>query len=80
MMWHLMHGNVREALHYNAVALVIVVALAYSWFAWFLNRWRAVKLPVWHDKLWAGAAVAVVVPLWFVIRNLPFAPFASLHV
>ncbi|WP_148223406.1 DUF2752 domain-containing protein [Segniliparus rotundus] len=80
MMWYFMHGDVPQALHYNAVALVIVLALAYAWFTWLMQRWRGVKLPTWHDKLWAGLAFCAVIPLWFVIRNLPFVPFTMLHV
>jgi hypothetical protein len=80
MMWYLMHGDVPKALHYNAVALVIVLALVYAWFAWFMQRWRGMKLPTWHDKLWAGLVFCAVIPLWFVIRNLPFVPFTMLHV
>ncbi|MGH3947606.1 MAG: DUF2752 domain-containing protein [Pseudonocardiaceae bacterium] len=80
MLYSLLHGDIGAALHYNAVSLVIMVLFAWSTTAWAVGRWRGRRLDSWLHWRWAPQVFLVVFVVWFVVRNLPFAPFTALYV
>jgi hypothetical protein len=80
MIYSLMHGDLLAALRFNAVGLIALVLLAWAYGAWTYGRIVGRDIRSWHHQRWAAMATLVVVSIWFVIRNLPFGPFAALHV
>jgi len=80
MLYSLMHGDFSAALHFNAVGLVALVLLAWSYGAWTYGRVVGRRITSWHHRGWAAPAVLTVMCIWFVIRNVPIAPFISLYV
>lgn len=80
MVYSLMHGNVPAALGYNAVGLVGLILLIWAFGAWTYGRIVDRRIRSWQHRRSAAMITLVVVSTWFVIRNLPFAPFTALHV
>lgn len=80
MIYSLVHGDLRSAFAYNAIGVVVVVLLAWSYVAWTLRRTTGRHFPRWENWRWAPITVGVVIGVWFVLRNLPFAPFTALAV
>lgn len=80
MVYSLLHADLAKALAYNAVGVVVVVLLIWSFLAWTLRRTSGRHLPRWEHWRWAPVTVGVVIAIWFIIRNLPFAPFTALAV
>ncbi|SFW74319.1 DUF2752 domain-containing protein [Amycolatopsis australiensis] len=80
MAYSLMHGDIPAALHYNAVSFVVVLLFGWSTAAWTLGRLRGRAMNSWLHWRWTPLVFAVVFVVWFVIRNLPFAPFTGLRV
>jgi hypothetical protein len=80
MLYSLLHGNIPAALHYNAVSFVAVLLFVWSTVAWAIGRLRGRAADSWLHWRWTPPAFGVVFVVWFVVRNLPFAPFTSLHV
>lgn len=78
MVYSLLHGDLAAAVHYNAVALAALPVVGWFWAAWFAARWRGARMRPWPR--WAVATALVVVLAWFVVRNIPVAPFTQLHV
>jgi hypothetical protein len=78
MVWSLLHGDLPAALHYNALALVLVPFVLWLWGAWVVRRWRGgpprVPSPRRAPLVLLGLAVA-----WMVLRNLPFEPLTALR-
>ena len=82
-LWYVLHGNLPEAARYHAIAVFAAPFLVYAFAAW---TWRRVfpnarlKLP--QFRLGPNTA-AVFLSVWgafWVIRNLPWAPFTRLFV
>ncbi|RJQ80474.1 DUF2752 domain-containing protein [Pseudonocardiaceae bacterium YIM PH 21723] len=80
MVYSLLHGRLMDALHYNAVALVLLPLLAWAWVAWLRSRYTGRPMRTWLQWRLTPAVVLVVTGVWFVIRNLPFGPFNGLYV
>jgi hypothetical protein len=80
MAYSLMHGDLPAALHYNAVSLVFILLFVWSTVAWTVGRLRGRWVNSWLHWRWTPLTVGVVFVVWFVIRNLPFAPFTGLRV
>lgn len=80
MLYSVLHGDIGAALHYNAVSLVIMMLLGWSMVAWTVGRWRGQRVTSWLHWRWSPAVFLVVFVVWFVVRNLPFAPFTALYV
>ncbi|MDN5765062.1 MAG: DUF2752 domain-containing protein [Humibacillus sp.] len=80
MLFCLLHGDVVSAAHYNALALLALPLLLWSYFAWVWSRARRRPLPRWQDWRWSPALAAGLLALWFVARMLPMEPFATLRV
>lgn len=79
MLYSLTTFDLTGALRYNAVALVTVLALVWSWFAWF-GRTVGRDLPDWLSWKWLPHTITIVLVVWFIVRLLPFAPFTALAV
>ncbi|MEV0650516.1 DUF2752 domain-containing protein [Phytomonospora sp. NPDC050363] len=82
-LWYLLHANLPEAARYHAVAVFAAPFLAYMYLSWAWRRMfpnARVTLP----KLKFGPnTVSVFLAVWgvfWVIRNLPWAPFTNLYV
>ncbi len=80
MIYSVTHLDFPAALHYNALAFVAFIALSVSFVVWTVGRWRRTEPKQWYQLRWAPHIVLGLVLVWFVIRNLPFAPFSSLYV
>ncbi|MDT5176484.1 MAG: hypothetical protein QOJ95_682 [Mycobacterium sp.] len=76
----LLHGDLLGALRYNALGLVSVLFLLWAFGAWTYGRIVGRRIVSWQHHRWAAVAALVLVSAWFVVRNLPIAPFASLYV
>ncbi len=74
----LLHGDVGQAAAYNVLFLCFLPFLAAGgvriWWALLTGR----PLPAWRLPGWVVWAVLVVVVVFGVVRNLPFAPFTFL--
>lgn len=79
MVYSLLHLDVISAIQFNAVGVVAVGLLVWSWFGWLMGT-VGKRIPVWTDKSGAGLWVLGVVIAWTIIRILPFEPFKSLQV
>jgi hypothetical protein len=74
----LLHGDLAQAAAYNLLFLCLLPALV-AWAAclgWSMLMGR--PLPSWRLPPWVLRALFVVVVLFWVVRNLPFAPFTYL--
>lgn len=80
MIYSLMHGDFGAAVRYNAVGVLAVVLLIWSFVAYCLRLWAGRRIKTWQHFRYSAVAVLVVVGVWFLIRNLPFAPFTGLRV
>lgn len=81
---HLLTGDPLAALATNVFTPLVLTAIVVSWLAWTLRSFgRRMPRPpaTWAPpaiRRWAGPVAIVVVVTFGVVRNLPFAPFASL--
>ncbi len=80
MVYSLLHGDLGAAVHYNALSIVAVAMMVWAYGAWVLGKIRERPARSWQHISWLPKVVLPVVLVWFVIRNLPWAPFQALHV
>src|ERR1700741_3507398 len=80
MLYSLMHGNVVGAARFNALALVALVLLVWAYVAWTYGRLTGRRVRGWQHYRWSAMVALVLVGVWFVVRNIPFAPFNALYV
>jgi hypothetical protein len=80
MLYSLMHGNVTAAARFNALALVVLVLLVWAYVAWTYGRLTGRRIRGWQHHRWAAMVTLLLVGAWFVVRNIPFAPFNALYV
>jgi Protein of unknown function (DUF2752) len=80
MLYSLMHGNVMAAARYNALGLAAVVLLMWAYLAWAYGRATGRRVRSWQHRRWSAAVTLALVAAWFVVRNIPFAPFSALYV
>ncbi|OSC42688.1 DUF2752 domain-containing protein [Mycobacterium decipiens] len=80
MLYSLMHGNLLAAAGYNALGLVAVVLLVWAYLAWTYGRLVGRRIRSWQHHRWSSVAALSLVVLWFVVRNIPVAPFSALFV
>ena len=74
----LMHGNITAAFGYNAYAMLALPVVAYSLGVGGLRAWGLSVPPrVFVPARWIWTLLAAVLAFW-LLRNLPFAPFAIL--
>ncbi|WP_347954847.1 DUF2752 domain-containing protein [Gordonia aichiensis] len=77
----LMHGDPGAAMHFNALAVVAFLALVVGYLGYVVGRWRGRPIVAdWTRWRPASKAVLVLVVVWFVVRNVPVAPFTGLQV
>ena len=76
----LMHGNLGEALRYNALGVVALVLLGWAFVAYCVGLWRGRRVRSWQHLRFAPFVALVAVGVWIVIRNIPVAPFDALRV
>ncbi|AZP83133.1 DUF2752 domain-containing protein [Mycobacterium avium] len=80
MVYALMHGNLLGAARFNALGLAAVVLLMWAYFAWTYGHLVGRRIRNWQHHRWAAAVTLSLVLAWFVVRNIPVAPFTALHV
>lgn len=80
MIYSLLHGDLLAAIRFNALALVALGFLTVAYGTWTYGRSTNRQITGWQHHRWAPPVALALVSLWFVVRNLPFAPFAALHV
>jgi hypothetical protein len=80
MLYSVLHGDLSAAVKFNAVALVALVLLVIAFAIWTYGRLVGRRIESWQNYRWSAAATMAVVAVWFVVRNLPFAPFTGLYV
>jgi len=80
MLYSVMHGDMFAAVKFNAVALAALALLVVAYGAWTYARVTGRRISGWQHYRWSAVATLVVVTIWFVVRNLPFAPFTGLYV
>ncbi|WP_232003577.1 DUF2752 domain-containing protein [Mycobacterium sp. 1465703.0] len=80
MVYSLMHGNLLAAARFNALGLAAVVLLAWAYFSWTYGRLVGRRVRSWQHRRWAAPVTLALVLAWFVVRNIPVAPFSALYV
>jgi hypothetical protein len=80
MLYSLLHGNVVAAARFNALGLIALVLLVWAYAAWIYGRVTGRRVRGWQNQRWAAMVTLVLVTAWFVVRNIPFAPFNALYV
>jgi hypothetical protein len=80
MIYSLLHFDFLAAVRFNALALVAVAFLFVAYGMWTYGRVIGRKVGGWQNHRWAAVVTMMLVTVWFVVRNLPFAPFTSLRV
>lgn len=74
----LMHGRLLQAIDHNAFGIVLLafiatIAIKPMWLALTRNTWRSPAIP--EPVIYTLAASLL---LWWILRNLPWAPFIAL--
>lgn len=80
MLYSLVHLDIQAALHYNALGVVAVAIAVVAFAAWTVGRARGTTGPQWGRYRWAPQIALVTIALWFVVRNIPVAPFIALRI
>jgi hypothetical protein len=80
MLYSLMHGNLLAAARFNTLALAATVLLVWAYLVWTYGRVTGRRVRSWQHRRWSAAVALVLTVAWFVVRNIPFAPFSALHV
>jgi hypothetical protein len=80
MLYSLLHGDVVGAARYNAFGLVAVALLVWAFGSWTYGRVVGRRITSWQHYRWSAVIALVLVSVWFVVRNLPIAPFTALYV
>src|SRR3982074_3411132 len=77
MLYSLLHGNLMAAARFNALGLVAVVLLVWAYLVWTYGRMTGRRIRSWQHQRWAAMVALSLVVIWFVVRNIPFAPFSG---
>jgi len=80
MLYSLMHGDLFAAVRFNALGLAAVVFVVWAYLAWTYGRIAGRRITSWQHGRWASVVTLTLVLAWFVLRNIPFAPFTGLYV
>lgn len=80
MLYSVLHGDLAGAASFNALSLVALPLLLWTYGAWAYGRVTGRRVRGWQHHRWSAAVVLVLVLVWFVVRNLPFEPFIALRV
>lgn len=78
--YFLLHGDIMQALRYNAFFVIVLPFLAYFYLmfvlVYVLKKEKYLKSFVFTS--WFGFGLLIVVILFFILRNIPFSPFVYL--
>jgi hypothetical protein len=80
MLYSVMHGDFLAAARFNALGVVALVLLVWAYGAWTYGRVTGKPVRSWQQGRWSAMVTLVLVVAWFVVRNLPYAPFTGLYV
>jgi hypothetical protein len=80
MLYSVMHGDPLAAARFNALGLAALVLLVWAYAAWTYGRLKGRRIASWQHHRWSAAVTLFLVLAWFVLRNIPFAPFSGLYV
>lgn len=80
MLYCLMHGDLLAAARFNALGLAAVVLLVWAYAVWIYGRVAGRHVRGWQHHRRAAVATLSLVVVWFVVRNIPVAPFSVLFV
>ena len=80
MVYSLMHGDVLAAARFNALGLAALAFLVWAYFSWTYGRVTGRRIASWQHGRWSAVVTLTLVLAWFVLRNIPFAPFTGLYV
>ncbi|MCV7031237.1 DUF2752 domain-containing protein [Mycobacterium sherrisii] len=80
MLYSLLHGDLLAAARFNALGLAAVALLVWAYVVWAYGRVTGRRIRSWQHQRWSAAVVLTLVAVWFVVRNIPFAPFSGLYV
>lgn len=80
MLYSLLHGDLLGAARFNALGLAAVALLVWAYAVWTYGRVAGRRIRSWQHRRWSAAVVLSLVAVWFVVRNIPFAPFSGLYV
>ncbi|WP_233266879.1 DUF2752 domain-containing protein [Tomitella fengzijianii] len=80
MIYSLLHLDFGAALRFNAVGLLVLVALIGAFARWTWRRARGDGAGTMRLGGRAAWCIAAVVVAWLVVRNIPVAPFTALRV
>jgi hypothetical protein len=80
MLYSLIHGNLLAAARFNALGLAAVVLLVWAYLAWTYGRVVGRRIRGWQHHRWSAVVTLSLVVAWFVVRNIPVAPFSALYV
>ncbi|CAN5336374.1 hypothetical protein BH09ACT8_BH09ACT8_31970 [soil metagenome] len=80
MLYSLMHGDVLAAVRFNALALGGFGLVILAYVSWTYGRVVGRRITGWQHRRWSAVITLALVSVWFVVRNLPFAPFTGLYV
>jgi hypothetical protein len=79
MVHDVLHGDIVNALHDNALALPLVLLGGLVWLNWAVACWRGRPVVALGRPRWMSPVLIVVLVGWTVVRNLPFGPLPALH-
>lgn len=80
MLYSLMHGNLGAAAGFNALGLAAVPLLVWAYLGWTYGRVTGRRFRSWQHWRCSPMVALWLVMAWFVVRNIPFAPFTWLYV
>ncbi|BBX98461.1 DUF2752 domain-containing protein [Mycobacterium lacus] len=80
MLYSLMHGNLLAAARFNALGLAALGLLLWAYLTWTYGRVVGRRIRGWQHHRWSAAVALSLVLVWFVVRNIPVAPFSALYV
>ena len=67
----LTRGDVTLAADLNLLTTVALPVLVFGWVTWLLST-TGRRTSAWRPPAWLGTSVAVLVPLFLVLRNTPW--------
>jgi hypothetical protein len=74
----LLHLRIFEAIKHNLIILIVILVLLAKGYAVWSKKYAAAYYYSLTDKSWFTYSIVVVVFVFWVLRNLPFAPFSKL--
>ncbi|WP_240274313.1 DUF2752 domain-containing protein [Mycobacterium ulcerans] len=80
MLYSLMHGDLLAAARFNALGLAATALLVWADLVWTYGRLVGRRIGGWQRSRWAAPVTLSLVLVWFVVRNIPVAPFNALFV